>query len=54
MSGHPEVAHVMEIQSISVLVADYTQLGQVDFEGCTLLLLSVKDVSTYFLCYLYG
>ena len=45
MSGHPQVVPVMEIACISMLVADYTQLGQVDFEGCSLILLSVKDVS---------
>jgi len=38
---------MMETACISMLVADYTQLGQVDFEGCTFLLLSVKDVSAY-------
>lgn len=45
MSGDPPVGPVMETGCISMLVANGTQLGQVDFEGCALLLLSMKDVS---------
>lgn len=46
MSGLLEVVPVhKETACISMLVADYAQLGQVNFDGCTLLLLCVKDVS---------
>ena len=42
MSGQSQV---VKTACISVLVAEHAQLGQLDFHGCTLLLLSVKDVS---------
>lgn len=45
MSGQPQVVPVLKTAHISMLVANYTQLGHIDFEGCTLLLLNMKDVS---------
>ena len=45
MSGQSQVVPVLKTACISVLVAEHAQLGQLDFHGCTLLLLSVKDVS---------
>ena len=37
----------MKTSCISMMMADYTQLGQIDYEGCALLLLSVKEVSAH-------
>ena len=45
MPRNSQVVPMMEKACVSILVANSAQLGQVDLEGCTLLLLSVKDVS---------